>query len=107
MTAQANIDSIKRVPAPVVEINAQAWFDDPAFVRAISKPGIMTWHTPGDEPGEFSDVVVFVSPSNNGEGSEQGSIPDDKWDAIIAACKEVVTPEESTSHIIVRIMNMD
>ena len=107
MSATASIDSVKRVPAPVVEINARAWFDDPEFIEAISQPGIMTWHTPGTELGEFSDVILFLDPSLNGEGTDQGNLPDAIWDAIVLSCRDVVRPSETTSHVIARIMNMD
>lgn len=98
---------VKRVPAPVVEINAPGWFSDPAFIEAISSSNVMTWHPAGEEPGVFSDVVVWLDPSLNGEGSDQGNLPNDKWDAIVTACRQVVPPCQSVHHIIVRITNME
>lgn len=99
--------SIQRTDAPVVEINAPAWFEDPEFLHAISTNQIMTWHQAGEGPGEFSDVILFIAPSLNGEGSDQGDIPDAYWDAVVKACKSVVEPDTTIHHIIVRITNMD
>ena len=45
----------------VVRISgARRWFQDPDFIAWINAPGVATWHTKGEEPGEYSDVFLHV-----------------------------------------------
>ena len=77
----------------------QAWLNDSANVK-------MTWHTPGTEPNEWSDAVVFVDPSLCGDGSDSdGVMPEKYWDKIVELCQEHFRPSTGF-HVIVRMTNL-
>lgn len=93
--------------SPVLSINAPEWFAEDAFLSWLNdreKP-LVTWHKRGQIPNEWSDIIVFVDPSLNGEGSENGEMPDRYWDQIISACRESFRPS-SDFHVVVRITNL-
>lgn len=87
-------------------INAPQFFKDPAF-RAWLNSGEpkFTWHK-GGLPSEWSDVVILVDPSLNGEGSDS-DMPEAIWDAIMTACRQVFTPRSGENHIMVRLTNIE
>lgn len=89
-------------------IHAPEFFQDPAFIVWLNKPEPkFTWHQLGNEPGEYSDVVVLVDPSLNGEGSDS-DMPEHIWNQIIEACKVrfgALLCNESP--IMVRLTNID
>jgi len=86
-------------------INAPEFYADWAFVAWLDRdvPKFM-WHRPGDTPSEWTDVVVLVDPSLNGEGSDQ-DMPRDIWDRIVGACRQKFLPGGG-NHIAVRITNL-
>lgn len=56
---RSQIENIDR--GSLLKISAREWFDDPEFRRWLNskeKPAA-TWHKPGDEPGDFSDVFIY------------------------------------------------
>lgn len=63
-----------------------------------------TWHAIGKPVSEWSDVVVLVDPSLNGEGADS-DMPQHIWDAIVRACRERFAPGGFT-HIMVRLTNV-
>jgi hypothetical protein len=72
-----------------ISINVPEFFEDPAFMAWLNNPDnkVFTWHTKGDEPGEYSDVVVTLEGSLNGEGSDS-DMPEYCWDLILEACRQ-------------------
>ena len=61
-------------------------FQIPEFVEWLNNGSPkMTWHQ-GGKPAEFSDVVVRVEPSLNGEGSDS-DMPTAVWDFIVQECR--------------------
>lgn len=92
--------------------NAPQFFADPAFQAWLNNPDncVMTWHKKGQVVGEFSDVVVHVDPSLNGEGTDS-DMPEHIWDQIVALCKtefpDLVGQNLRGEHIHVRLTNID
>jgi hypothetical protein len=61
-------------------------FQIPEFVEWLNNGSPkMTWHQ-GGKPAEFSDVVVRVDPSLNGEGSDS-DMPSAVWDFVVQECR--------------------
>lgn len=97
--------------SPAVVINCARFFRHPEFIRWLNDPSItkFTWHQPGTPAGEYSDVVVLVDPSLNGEGSDSDSLPHSIWGAIVEACRSVY-PNGSghlANHLMVRLCNAE
>lgn len=102
-------------PAPLTDvqpgqsllINAPDIFRDDAFRRWLVDPARkFTWHQ-GGEPDEWSDVIVLVDPSLNGEGSDC-DMPAHLWNRIIATCRHHLVPVGGGApHIMVRLTNLD
>ena len=92
---------------PGLVFNVPTWFEDPRFISWLNsrENPVMTWHTPGEEVGEYSDCVVFVDPSLDGDGSDQGAMPDVFWNAIVEMCKQHFSPDFSYS-IAVQLTNL-
>lgn len=88
-------------------INVPEWFEDKAFLDWLNDPEntLFTWHSRGDDASDWSDVVVCVDPSLNGEGSES-DMPEHIWDQIIALCKKRYKPSFG-NHIHVRLTNLN
>jgi len=88
-------------------INAPEFFQDPAFVAWLNNDEPkFTWHTKGEEPSEWSDVVVTVCPSLSGEGSD-ADMPEHIWNEIVEACKvQFGGLPRGGNHIMVRLTNM-
>ncbi|HDR9103405.1 TPA: hypothetical protein QDB04_000125 [Burkholderia vietnamiensis] len=86
------------VNAPEVFANPefQAWLND-------GQPK-MTWHN-GGIPNEWSDVIVLVDPSLNGEGADS-EMPEAIWNQIVELCRQHFTPRQSETHIMVRLTNL-
>lgn len=89
-----------------ITINAPQFFANPAFVAWLNSDAhAMTWHVKGQDPSEWSDVVVFVEPSFNGEGSDS-DMPEDIWNTIVETCREhLVAGAEQL--VAVRLTNLD
>lgn len=88
-------------------INVPEWFEDQAFQDWLNDSGncVFTWHTKGSDVSEWSDVVVCVDPSLNGEGSES-DMPEAMWDQIVELCRAHFRPSDG-SHIHVRLTNLN
>lgn len=94
--------------SPVLSMNVPEWFEHPDFMAWLNrdKNSLMTWHTKGEAPNEWSDIIVFVDPSLGGEGSEDGTMPDKYWDLIVSACRSNFKPGTGL-HVIVRLTNLE
>lgn len=88
-------------------INAPEFFADPAFQNWLNdgRPK-MSWHRPGEQISEWSDVVVLVDPTLTGEGSD-ADMPDQFWNRIVSACRDHLGPSRApTAHYHVRLTNL-
>lgn len=54
---------------PMLDVNAPALFKDTLFLNWLNDPEnqVFTWHVRGEEPNEYSDVMVYYG--TGGEGS--------------------------------------
>jgi len=95
-----------------IVVNASEWFERADFLAWLNDPDrrTATWHRPGEEPHDYSDVFVLIDSGHEGDSSD---MPGDIWraccDAAYAAhCNgQPVLHPYTTSHIIVRICNLD
>lgn len=88
-------------------LNVPHFFKNPQFVEWLNNDHPkMTWHKKGTMPTEWSDVVVLVDPSLNGEGSDS-EMPQECWDEIIHACRCEFTVRRCPEHIMVRLTNLE
>jgi len=89
-------------------VNATEFFRDQEFVSWLNNDEPkFTWHVKGAQPAEYSDVVVMVDPSLNGEGSES-NMPAHIWYRIVEMCKaEFGQLPKGEHHIMVRLTNLD
>jgi len=86
-------------------INAPQFFLDPEFMTWLNgRESVMTWHKKGAEPNDFSDVVVFVDPSLEGEGTDS-DMPEAIWNSIVQACRDQSLGGQNF-HIPVRLTNL-
>lgn len=90
-------------------VNRPQWFMDPEFIEWLNNgEPKFTWHVRGNVPGEYSDVIVLVDPECNGEGSEDGSMPQRFWDEIVTLCRQCLREGDSDAmSYCVRITNLD
>lgn len=89
-------------------INAPEFFHDPVFMAWLNngRPKF-SWHIPGNTVAdEYSDVVVGVDPSLNGEG-DSSDLPEHIWSQIVEACRQHIGPHASDSHYLVRLTNLE
>ncbi|MGX1201114.1 hypothetical protein [Marinobacter sp. MBR-105] len=102
--APTPIDEVTRTAGLVA--NTPDWFEDPEFKTWLNdrKNPIFTWHTKGTEPDEWSDIVILVDPSLNGEGVGS-DMPERFWNALIELCKAHYKPSTMGTHIFVRLTN--
>ncbi len=93
------------VVGPGLTINCPEVFKDPMFIEWLNNESPkMTWHQ-GGNPSEWSDVVVMVDPTLNGEGTDS-DMPEHVWSAIVSACKTHLGIHPTPSaHIHVRLTN--
>ena len=98
--------NIKQSRAEMLNINAPEWFLAPAFNEWINSTAnsAMSWHPKGTEPGEYSDILVFVDPSLSGEGTSD-NMPALYWFQIMDACRDHFSPVAG-EYIIVRLTNI-
>ena len=86
-------------------IHCPDWFSRTDFQAWLNAPGPrMTWHTRGKAPDEWGDVVVWVDPGLQGEGTNS-DMPEDLWALILAACRDAGLHGQS-EHIPVRLTNL-
>jgi hypothetical protein len=91
---------------PGLVVNAPHFFKDPQFLEWLNEAAPkFTWHT-GGKPGEYSDTIVLVDPSLNGEGSDS-DMPEHIWEEILTICRERFAPGRDTPHIQVRLTNLE
>lgn len=91
-----------------LRINAPEFFKDQEFINWLNNDHRkFTWHK-GGQADDWSDVVVGVDPSLNGEGTDS-DMPEHIWEQIVKACrgnyKSAVVPRGI--HILVWISNLD
>ena len=91
----------------MVTIDVADWYRDPEFLEAIENNPVMTWHVKGREPTDYSDVLLWVDPSLNGEGADESDIPDRYWDAVIEAVKQANIAPRGGPHVLVRLRNLE
>jgi len=93
----SNTQTVSATHTVGLRINAHKWFQDEAFIEWLNSPeaDVMTWHTKGDLIGEYSDVVVLVDGSLNGEGSDAFYMPEAIWNEIVEVCREHFSPDPS------------
>ncbi len=99
--------NIKSTKTPALILNALDWFKQKDFINWINDESnpLMTWHKRGESPTEWSDLIVLIDPSLNGEGSDSDTMPIEYWSSIIKICRAKFKPT-SGHHIIVRITNL-
>jgi hypothetical protein len=85
-----------------VSMNVPAWYQDPEFLAWLENSGpsqgkdahvshpVATWHRRGATPNEYSDAFMLVDARFDGQGSEQGLMPDRYWMAIIETCRRSI-----------------
>lgn len=90
-----------------IVINAPSFFADPAFRQWLTNgEHKFTWYD-GGMVDEWSDVVVLVDPSLNGEGSDS-DMPEPIWNQIVEACREHLGRDRHcASHYVVRLTNLN
>lgn len=87
-------------------VNVPDIFADTTFLRWLLAPAAkFSWHR-GGRADEWSDVIVLVDPSLNGEGSDS-DMPLHIWDRIVALCRENLPRETGMPHIMVRLTNLE
>ena len=87
-------------------LNAPEFFENKEFLKWLNSEKLkFTWHASNSPAGDYSDVVVSVDPSLNGEGSDS-DMPTEIWGLIIAQCKKQIGVNRSGEHILVRITNI-
>lgn len=90
------------VNAPNVFARADfmAWLNDP-------QKAVFTYHRKGEDAHEYSDVIVLVDASHEGDSSD---MPEDIWRAICDAAYSVyggpLAPARLGAHIAVRLTNL-
>jgi hypothetical protein len=91
-----------------ITINAPQFFADPEFLAWLnSDEPKFTWHKKGAEPNDYSDVVVLVDPSLNGEGTDS-DMPEYIWTQLVEVCKvQFGALPRGENHIMVRITNLE
>ena len=87
-------------------VNRPDFFADPGFRQWLANDAPkFTWFT-GGEPDEYSDVVVLVDPSLNGEGSDS-DMPAGVWRQIVEICRaHLGAGSAGASHYMVRLTNL-
>ena len=92
-------------------LNVPEFFADSEFQAYINDPRncLMTWHKRGTPVTEFSDVIVLVDPSLEGEGTDS-DMPEAMWDKIVEVCRsefpDIASRPERSEHIHVRLTNI-
>lgn len=75
-------DWVKYDHMPLVRINAEAWAEDPEWVEFVNRPSTATWHQPGEELNEYSDVF-FIYADGGATGSDYpDGVPEHIWTEI-------------------------
>ena len=106
--AELSTPALKGSVVRGLTINVPQFFADEEFVDWLNADSpsdpIMTWHQRPFAPTEWSDVVVLVDPSLNGEGAD-ASMPAHLWEQIVEACREAGLGGQN-EHIPVRLTNL-
>lgn len=105
---QADIADAKDLmvqPCSALVIQAPECFADPDFQAWLRNGNPkFTWYRAGPVD-EWSDIVVLVDPSLNGEGSD-ADMPAHIWQFIIQRCRQHIEPDAHRCHIMVRLTNL-
>ena len=99
----APIAAVSREPALMLRVD---WFMQPDFTAWADKArqrGLASWGYDGHftEDG-YPDVFVGICPSLDGEGTDS-DMPEQYWEAIVAAVRGHLRPGTTKEHIVVRI----
>jgi hypothetical protein len=99
---------MKIAKSKALTVNAPQFFQDPRFLAWLNNDEPkFTWHKKGAQPNDYSDVVVMVDPSLNGEGTDS-DMPEHIWDQIVDACKvQFGSLPRGEDHIMVRLVNVE
>jgi hypothetical protein len=92
----------------IVQLDRPGWYTEPEFMAWLNNPNncTMTFHMRGEDPNEWSDALVWVDPSLNGEG-DSSEMPEKYWREILHCAAAAVNGIASTGHHIgVKIRNM-
>lgn len=92
-------------------VNAPELFARPDFMAWLNKSTnrVLSYHPKGETPDEYSDVVVLVDSSYEGDSSD---MPEDIWTQICDLAYQTYCdgheslPPRITSHITVRLTNL-
>ena len=73
----------------LVTLNVPEFFNDEGFLAWLNDPDnrAFTWHQKGQPASEWSDVIVTMEATCNGEG-DASDMPAHLWDALVAYAKE-------------------
>lgn len=73
----------------LITLNVPEFFNDEGFMAWLNDPDnrALTWHKKGQPASEWSDVIVTMEATCNGEG-DASDMPDHLWDALVAYAKE-------------------
>ena len=84
----------------ILNIYCPELFQEPEFIAWLQERSndneVATWHIPGQEPNEYSDVFCTY---DDGEGSNS-DMPG--WDAIVTVCRW-----HDVTHATLRLINME
>jgi hypothetical protein len=96
---------MKITTSAALVVNAPQFFKDPAFQTWLNQTEPkFSLHRDG-VPGEWSDTIVLVDPSLNGEGSDS-DMPEHIWEQIVSICRSNFAPTRNVNHIMVRLTNI-
>lgn len=89
----------------VLSLNTPEFFEDAAFIAWLNHPdtNVFTWHTKGEEVGEYSDVLVLIDGSCCGDG-DSSDMPAHIWNQLVAYCKERYGKREG--HYYMKLCNL-
>ena len=79
---------VERNYQELVEICDKTFFESTRFMGWLNEQArnheIATWHKPGEEPGEYSDIFTYVDMcEDHAEGSDS-DMPEECWDRLIS-----------------------
>jgi hypothetical protein len=94
---------------PLVMIQAPEWFKDNGFKKWLNEGRPATWHKPGEEPGEHSDVFTAFCDGGCSDypgDDKRPGIPEHIWEQILDVIEETGL-DLDTNDCIVWIENIE
>lgn len=108
--SQSPFDGARVMVARGLVVNRPEWFRDPDFMAWLNSEErtLFTWHPRGEQPGDWSDVIVLVDPSCSGAGDESDAMPARYWDELVRLCRTYLGSAAASAepHFHVRITNL-